>query len=573
MILNSLVDYYECLLKKGAIAESGWSDVNVSFALEINDKGELMNIISLRHDENGKPVPRKMKVPQQLKRSSGIRPNLLCDNSSYFLGIDNKEKSKRAYDCFKASGNYHKKILGDINNIAVKALINFFETWNPEIADTYSVLNEFREEIIKGGNIVFYYNGEFIHDLCEIKEHIKNTEKTSVDDNIIRCMITGKEGKVAKLHPSIKGIRNAQSSGSSIVSFNAPAFCSYGKEQGLNSPVSEYAANAYGAALNYLIENMSFKQYIGDTATICYSSDGSEIYKGFIDAFFFGEETKYSEKELKNIVENICKGNKVMFNEELLDPNVDFYILGIAPNAARLSIRFFFNNSFGSFINNINQHINRMEIDSFDDSKQKNIPIWRVLKETYREGGNASSELAGELVRAIVMNYKYPSTLINAIDMRIKADRNITYVRAAIIKAYYIKNTNKYVPKEVLTVSLNKETNNAAYNLGRLFAVLEKIQQAANPGINATIRDKFFGSASATPASIFPHLIELSQKHLKKLNSGLKIYYEKEIAEIMDKLESFPKILNMGERGAFQLGYYHQKINKNNNNDGGSDNE
>ena len=560
MILNSLVEYYESLVKQGKIAEPGWSDVNVSFALWIDENGHLEKIVSLRVPGEKNLVPQKLKVPTQVKRASGILPNFLCDNSSYFLGIDNKGKPERSINCFKEAGIYHKKMLGNLQDNGTKALLLFFENWDPHKAEDNPAVSEFRDEIIKGGNLVFCFDGRFIHESDAVREIWDRKTVDNTDSNTKICMVTGKRDQIATLHPSIKGIKNAQSSGASLVSFNAPSFCSYGKEQGMNAQTGEYAAMAYGAALNHLIENLSYKQYIGDTAVLCYAMNGDDTYKTAIDAFLMGEDTTYTEQELNNMILDLCAGNMVEFEESNLDPNMKVNILGIAPNAARLSVRFYYHNSFGTLVDNIYRHNARLEIGRGNRGNLMHVSLWKLLRETCREGGDISSLLAGEMIRSILLDEKYPATLINAVDMRIRADHKINDVRAAIIKAYYVKNNNKFTPKEVLTVSLNKETDNVAYNLGRLFAVLEKVQQAANPSLNATIRDKFFGGASATPSAVFPHLIDLSQKHLRKLNKGSKVYYEKIIGEIMDRISDieFPKALNMPERGIFQLGYYHQ---------------
>ncbi|MBR4605109.1 MAG: type I-C CRISPR-associated protein Cas8c/Csd1 [Lachnospiraceae bacterium] len=570
MILQSLVDYYVELIKQEKIASWGWSDVNVSFALVIDDYGNIENVVSLKTQSDAKMIPQKLKVPAQVKRSSGIVANFLCDNSKFILGFDDngrneeeKEKSrKRAKQCFDKAKELHNKLLSDASGRESKAVLSFFNNWNPDKTYDNSMFSVYKEELLKGGNIVFFYNGHYVHEFDEIKKIWNEWQCENAGDEKITCSITGKQDHLAKLHPAIKGIRGAQPSGASIVSFNAPAFCSYGKEQGMNAQTGEYAAMAYGAALNYLIEHITYKQYIGDTAVLCYAINGAEVYQSAFDIFFMDKETSYTEKELKKILESLCEGKTIEFEEQKLDPNMGFNILGIAPNAARLSVRFFYRNSFGQFINNLRKHQLRLEIES---GKQDPVPIyslWRLLKETSRDE-NIPSELAGEMIRSIILDSEYPATLINAIDMRIRADHKLNETRAALIKAFYLKNKSKYVPKEVLTVSLNKETENKAYNLGRLFAVLENIQKNVNPNINATIRDKFFGSASATPSAIFPHLIELSQKHLRKMETGKRIYNEKQIGEIMEKISDtgFPRTLNMQERGVFQLGYYHQVQN------------
>ena len=234
--------------------------------------------------------------------------------------------------------------------------------------------------------------------------------------------------------------------------------------------------------------------------------------------------------------------------------------MGLAPNAARLSVRFFCRNSFGTLMKNVNDHHQRMEIVG---NRYAIVPLWAMLRETVNlntTDKSPSPVMAGATARAIFTGSAYPAALLEATMLRIRAEREITPGRAAILKAYYLKNPNALCPKEVLTVSLNENSTNIPYTLGRLFAVYEALQESANPGINATIKDRYFNSASATPATIFPILDNLCQKHLRKLDTGLRISYDRQIGKLKDVLgESYPVRLSLPEQGSFNLGYYHQK--------------
>ena len=245
-----------------------------------------------------------------------------------------------------------------------------------------------------------------------------------------------------------------------------------------------------------------------------------------------------------------------------LDPARPFYILGLSPNAARLSVRFFLRDCFGGFLSHVNAHHARMEIVRLANDPYETISLWALLQETVPQtvrDKSPSPVLAGATARAILSNTDYPAALLNGVMLRIRADRKITRGRAAILKAYYLKNPHTECPKEVLTVSLNETSSIVPYNLGRLFSVLEAIQQAANPGINTTIKDKYFNSASATPATIFPILNNLAQKHLKKLDTGLRIHYDRQLGQIKELLgETLPGRLSLPEQASFDLGYYHQ---------------
>ena len=262
------------------------------------------------------------------------------------------------------------------------------------------------------------------------------------------------------------------------------------------------------------------------------------------------------------MVAQLTKGHSVLYDEALLDPNMDFYILGLSPNSARLSVRFFLRNTFGAFIKNIAAHQERLTITRPAYEPFAVPSLKKLLEATVNQNTKdkqASPELTGEMLRAILNDTRYPALLLNGVVLRIRAEHKVTWARAAILKAYYLKNHNYDVPKEVLTVSLNTDSANVPYNLGRLFSVLEAIQSSANPGINATIKDKYFNSASATPAVIFPVLLNLAQKHLKKLDGGLRTYYDKQLTDLLSKLgETYPSRMNLPQQGSFQLGYYHQ---------------
>lgn len=345
-----------------------------------------------------------------------------------------------------------------------------------------------------------------------------------------------------------------------MVSFNAPAFCSYGKEQSLNAPVGKSAAFAYTAALNYLLSDKSNVHRIGDTTVVCWAEGAEPQYSVFAGMSLFGDALPegLTDRDLRDALKNLAQGLPCQPLE--LDPKRTFYILGISPNAARLSVRFFFQNSFGTLMKNVNDHYSRLAIAG---SRFAIMPMWAMLRETVNMNTTDKSPspvMAGATARAIFAGTPYPAALLEATMLRIRAEREITPGRAAILKAYFLKKPNKLCPEEVLTVSLNENSTNIPYTLGRLFAVYEETQERANPGINATIKDKYFNSAAATPATVFPILNNLSQKHLRKLDVGSQTVLDRKISEILGILgESYPTRLSLPEQGSFYLGYYHQR--------------
>ena len=566
MILQALVDDYEALSTSGKIARPGWGPVKTSIALELTETGEISQAIFLKEKvEKGKKkvlVPKIFDLPAPVKRTVGVSANFLCDNSSYILGFDDKGKPKRSLECFAACKALHEKVLDGVESPATKAVLVFFQNWKPEKAREHPALQDYMDELLAGGNLIFRYDGQFVHEDPAIRQAWQEYYDQSGDGPDMVCLVTGNTGPVENIHPSVKGVQGAQSSGASLVSFNAPAFCSYGKEQNLNAPTSKYAAFAYTSALNYLIASPEYSSRVGDTTVLFWAKNGNPEYSSIFSWGIFGGTAPYNEHELRSMIQDLCKGQAVTYEETLLDPDMDFYILGLAPNAARLSVRFFLHNHFGSILQNVQAHYDRLEIVKPSFEKFETLPVWKLLSETVNQNSREKEPvpaLAGETLRAILNNTRYPATLLNGVTIRIRAERKITWGRAAILKAYYLQNTHPDVPKEVLTVSLNPESKNPYYTLGRLFSVLEAVQSAANPGINATIKDRYFNSASAMPSIVFPTLLNLSEKHRKTLTAGQQIYYEKQIMELLAVLgESFPARLSLPQQGTFQLGYYHQ---------------
>lgn len=569
MILQALTEYYRTLEQAGKIAAPGWALVKVSFALCLGNDGALEQVVSVQTEQpRGKKTvlaPQSIPLPAPVKRTVGVSANFLCDNSGYILGIDNKGKPQRTRECFDACRALHEKILDGVDTPAARAVLAFFRTWDPEQAREHPALAEYLDDILAGGNLIFRTAEGFVHEDPSVRRAWESYYHSAGDGPQGICLVTGELGPVEAVHPAIKNVAGAQSSGAALVSFNAPAFCSYGKEQNLNAPTGKFAAFAYTAALNHLLSNRDHVYRVGDATVVCWARGGGDGYADLFGGIAFDAPTPYSVSDLQGMVKSLCGGRPVDYGAEKLDPNMDFYILGLSPNAARLSVRFFLRNTFGGFLRNVQAHYDRLEIIRPAYDKFETLPLWKLLGETVNQNSRDKSPapgLAGEVLRAVLNNTRYPATLLNGVTLRIRAEREVTRGRAAILKAYYLKNPHPDVPKEVLSVSLNETSANIPYDLGRLFSVLESIQEAANPGINATIKDKYFNSAAATPAVIFPILVNLAQKHLKKLrgsNVGLAIFYEKQVTELCGRLgETYPARMNLPQQGSFQLGYYHQ---------------
>lgn len=574
MILQALTQYYEDLLRLGKINRPGWSKQKVNYSLLLDENGQLLQLLHLQQVvmRGNKTVltPRELLVPSPVKRSSGIRPNFLCDTSSYLLGVDGKGKADRSIDCFAASKALHLQLLKGVDSPVARAIIRFFERWDPAQAASHPALQEDWAELLKGGNLTFSLDNQFAADNPPIADAwTQHYEDSSTGAEPVCCLVTGRQGPLARLHPSIKGVAGAQPTGASLVSFNAPAFCSFEHEQGANAPVSEYAAFAYTTALNTLLADRNRVSRVGDTTILCWAAGGESAYQDcFLSSLF---DDSYTENDILDSLHHLSKGDSIQWDETKLNPDTRFYVLGLAPNAARLSVRFFWQNNFGALARNLERHYQRLEIirPSFD--KFPTLPIWRLVLETVRKVPGRTPEpnprLSGDLLLAVLNDTPYPTALLNGVEQRIHAERNVSRGQAAILKAYYTKYLEQFQPdspmKEALTVKLNEQTNCLPYVLGRLFAVLEGLQKKANPDINTTIKDRYFNSASATPAIVFPRLINLAEKHLQKLDKKSATYYSNMIGELEDHIDqTLPTRMSLQDQSTFQTGYYHQTQNR-----------
>ena len=596
MILTALVHLYEELCKQGKIQAEGWGIAKVTHRILLDKEGHLCGIISARKKvQRGKKeieVPCEMCVPLPVTRSSGVKANFLCDNSSYFLAVDAKGKVQRTIQCFEAAKELHHQVLEHCHSPVAKAILHFFDTWGSDKAGKDSLIQDNLEDIIAGSNFVFQVDGVDAIDDEEIKtswENFQETSQTNKDNTSLtgQCLITGVENqKIAKIHPKIKGVHGAKSAGANLVSFNAPASCSYGGDgdQGKNAPISEHAAFAYGTALNHLLADQRHTQVIGDTTIVYWSAHGISACQDFMMAFL-GDNADIDNHTLDTIVTNMKNGLPVDLEGVEISPDEPFYILGLSPNGGRISVRLFLRNTFSKLVTNLSLHQERMKLDGSSWEKQ-NIPLCKILEAMEKPKGKEQATkpknkgqaisplLSSSLFRAILQNTKYPAPAFQNILLRIFAEQDkaengarkskkISHTKAAFIKAYLLKNSKEHWEGK-LQMALNENCNDVSYVLGRMFSLLENIQQNANQRINTTIKERYFNSACATPASVFPILLKLANTHLSKLDGGKAVYFKKKIGALMDKIIMpdegipLPARLTLEEQGAFILGYYQE---------------
>lgn len=578
MILSALNDYYQRLLDddNANISPPGYSQGKISYVIMLREDGEVIDVLDIQDTSGKKPVPRNLSVPQAPKRSVNIASCFLWDKTSYVLGVSaSSKRSEQEHAAFKA---LHSEVSASEQDPGLKALLAFLKNWHPEKFQQHPAFTRHGEAMLDS-NIVFRLGDEprYLHERPAARAVWARLSGSATGGREGICLVTGEQAPLARLHPAIKGVMGAQSSGASIVSFNLDSFTSYGKQQGENAPISEQAAFAYTTALNHLLRRESRQQLrIGD-ATIVFWAQASDKQsaneaENLLAAFFDPKDNdERAIKRVHDVLEQVRQGLPLRDLDGHLDDGTRIFVLGLAPNASRLSIRYWETQTLAVFAERLRWH--------FDDLKLEPLPwrtppaVWKLLLATvpHREGVKPKSEdvppqLAGELTRAILTGRRYPRSLLSNLIMRFRADGDVSGTRVALCKGVLAREQrlgNKDINKGEPPVSLDPTNTDPGYLLGRLFSTLENVQRAAlGKQINATIRDRYYGAASATPASVFPVLLRNAQHHLSRVRKdkpGFAVNLEKEIGGIVDQLGSaFPKNLRIEAQGHFAIGYYHQ---------------
>lgn len=559
MILQALKQYYDRLTceKDPVVPLYGFSEEKIDFDLVLNSEGDVVSINELGVTQGNKRIRRSFIVPKVFSgtKGNGIKANLLWEETGYIFGKgSNKGDNQREIDKFKAFKTLHFEIGQDVNDDGMNAVLKFLNKRKPQ--DTSDVDNW---EAIAGKKLVFRFEGDlnWIFERDTVRKAIEKyiiKQLEGTENSSVNCLITGKQSPIERLHPGIKNIRGADQAELKIISFQKQktAFCSYGRDgqQGSNSPCSKLSAFAYGAALNYLTKNRVIQ--IGDATTVFWSEKPSALENILSEIFNPTQEDPISVKDVQRFLKSVRDGKK----PKEINEATKFYILGLSPNASRLSIRFWYAGNVGELSERIGRHFNDIAIERQFDKDNEFPGLWEILVNTavQNKTNNINPLLGGELARAIFTQGYYPKSMLSALIGRIRAGEEINYLRSAMIKGILVRNYRKEV-----SMSLDKSNKESAYLLGRLFAVLEKAQQDALGGLNATIKDKYYSSASATPRSTYPILLRINKHHTSKGDHGS--FYDSLNAEILEQLpaQKFPSHLTLEEQGLFAIGYYHQR--------------
>ena len=554
MILQALKEYYDRKAEDpdSGIAPLGWERKEIPYLIVLNEDGSLVRVEDTQELVNKKKRAKTFLVPQSVKRSSGVAANLLWDNVEYATGVVCKGKADRVAAQHAAFIERLSELSGCPSVEPVKDFLS-----KSDFREQLAKWQEWNEAVEGCAFIAFKILGEMfpVFNASDVKECVDGAIKPKSENEAgFVCLVSGKRDLVAKLHPAVKGVQGTNTTGGNIVSFNFPAACSFGKAQGANAPIGEKAAFKYATALNSLLgKDSRQKIQVGDATAVFWSEQSSVLEDDFLD--LFGEAAKDNPDKGVDAIERLLSSVKTgAFSHA--EGETRFFVLGLAPNSARISVRFWHVGTVAEMEGRFADWFEDLRIAHGAKDKE-HLSLWRLLVSTATQGKteNINPNLSGGVMRSILSGSPLPDTLLNAVLVRIKAEREISYPRAKLLKAYL----NRKSKERKITVSLNKENADAAYCLGRLFATLEKIQEEANPGINATIRDKFYASASSAPNTVFGNLMRLKNHHLAKLPQGRTTYFEKLLGEVISKFASFPAHLSLDEQGMFAIGYYHQR--------------
>jgi CRISPR-associated protein Csd1 len=579
VILQRLAEHYDRIAAstRTALAPPGYSLQNISFCVVLEADGRLNSFESLMRAEGKAQRPSLLIVPGQSKPpGSGLNPCFLWDNMEYLLGFSvDPAKAARAPRAFEALRQAHLAREEAIAHPAFSAVCTFLRSWSAE--QMQSRAEELTPLATHFG--VFRLAGErqYVHELVTAPESIGET--TSAEE-LATCLVTGELSRTARLHePRIKGVAGAQTSGALLVSFNSPAFTSYGKDQSFNAPVSISSTFKYTNALNHLLAQRERRILLGDATVVFWADHASPLEDCM--AALFGVPTPLTEQITAEDPERIRAAELLLTqmrdgtaNATIPRDDVPtrFFILGLSPNASRLSVRLWVEESAAELERRLGEHVRDLALKGGRGDRP--LPLWRIVAATGRAEHDpagklkgfdtkaVSPQLAGDLTRSVLTGCTYPQSLLTIMIRRIRSDGEVAFVRVSAIKACLVRNSRlRGAPLEV-AVELDAQNTDVAYRCGRLFALLEKAQSDSAGGeLNSTIKDRYFSSASTTPALVFPRLFRLNGHHLAKLETGGRIFYERQMASAMAGSFDFPRQLSLIEQGRFIVGYFQQRQN------------
>ena len=565
MILHALTQYYQRKAKSdGGVAPEGFENKEIPFIIVIDKQGKFIQLEDTRELKNKKKVARTFLVPKGLGRSGSKSyevSNLLWDHYGYVLayaGEKGQEQADKQHVSFTANVNELKQALSDDAGVAAVAA---FLASAEEKSKVMQAANWAECAKVKGCNLSFRLVDEAVDLVCQSKavQAYVSQANQAQSDNVPKgiCLVTGKPAPITRLHNPVKGV-NAKPA--PFTSVNLSAFESYGKEQGFIFPVGEQAMFEYTTALNTLLAGEN-RFRIGDVTAICWSAKPTPLEE-YLASLISGGGKDNPDAHI-DAVKSLYKS---LYNGKYTKPDgkEKFYLLGLSPNSARIVVRFWHETTVAALSESIAAWYDDLQMVRGENSPYPEyMPLPRLLGNLVVDGKmeNLPSDLISQITDAALNNRVLPVSLLQAVLRRNKVEQKITYGRASLLKAYINRaiRAGRLKNMKELTMSLDRNRQDIGYVLGRLFAVLEKTQAEANPGLNATIADRYFGSASSTPIAVFGTLMRLLPHHLNKLEfEGRAVQLQWEIRQILEHCQKFPNHLNLEQQGLFAIGYYHE---------------
>lgn len=579
MLIKGLCDYYDILREKGEVLPDGYSIVPIKYKVSLTEQGEIDEIVSCQEEaqvpgKKPKLVPKDMVMPKRTEKP-GIDANIIEHRPLYIFGLnfsndgftteDNTNKAKKSHQDFVTK---NLAFIEGIDSPVVNAYRKFIENWRPEEETENRYLLDLGKNYSNSG-FAFFLSGEpdkMLHEDSQLREQWEKYYEEKGDGEeeqyVAQCAVTGKNAPIARIHGKIKGVYGGLATGSVLIGFNNSSENSYGNEQSYNSNISKEVMRKYTEALNYLLKGRDHKITIDDITVIFWAMSKDSGYEDNVMAMLMGQpEGQDGIKTEEMIKDLLSRGSQLGITEREvedkfndIDENVDFYIAGLKPNSSRLSVKFILRKRYGDILMNIARFQGEIQVKE----PLKVVPLYWIKGEMVSPKSSnekVNPDLMTKLFEAVMYNNRFPVALLETQIRRVKTDKYINDTRAGLIKAYLNRNE-----KEEIKLALDYENRNQAYLCGRLFAVLEWLQKRALGDLNTTIKDKYFASAAAKPATVFPKLLTLAQAHIKKLDGERnKVYYNKLIGQIINEInDEFPITLSLVDQGKFIIAYYQQ---------------
>lgn len=579
MLIKGLCDYYDILREKGEVLPDGYSIVPVKYKVSLTEQGEIDEIVSCQEEvqvsgKKPKLVPKDMVMPKRTEKP-GIDANIIEHRPLYIFGLnfsndgftteDNTNKAKKSHQDFVTK---NLAFIEGIDSPVVNAYRKFIENWRPEEETENRYLLDLGKNYSNSG-FAFFLSGEpdkMLHEDSQLREQWEKYYEEKGDGEeeqyVAQCAITGEEAPIARIHGKIRGVSGGLATGNVLISYKNSSENSYGNEQSYNSNISKEVMRKYTEALNYLLKGRDHKITIDDITVIFWAMSKDSGYEDNVMAMLMGQpEGQDGIKTEEMIKDLLSRGSQLGITEREaedkfndIDENVDFYIAGLKPNSSRLSVKFILRKRYGDILMNIARFQGEIQVKE----PLKVVPLYWIKGEMVSPKSSnekVNPDFMTKLFEAVMYNNRFPVALLETLIRRVKTDKYINDTRAGLIKAYLNRNE-----KEEIKLALDYENRNQAYLCGRLFAVLEWLQKRALGDLNTTIKDKYFASAAAKPATVFPKLLTLAQAHIKKLDGeGNKVYYNKLIGQIINEInDEFPTTLSLVDQGKFIIGYYQQ---------------